>query len=119
MNLFFQYSIVSLIIGQNIMKPTWSTLTYWVFSNITKSTTRVVMVWEISTWQTTKQTKIIKDCELELMPNSMLVWGVVQFLILKGIEPSVLVPTFVFGCLNMHCDIKKAYGYLVTKRLYN
>jgi hypothetical protein len=48
-----------------------------------------------------------------------LVWGVVQFLILKGIEPSVLVPTFVFGCLNMHCDIKKAYGYLVTKRLYN
>jgi hypothetical protein len=40
-------------------------------------------------------------------------------LVLKGIEPSNLVSTFVFGCLNMQCDIKKIYGYLVTKRLYN
>jgi hypothetical protein len=51
------------------------------------------------------------------MPNSMLVPGVVQFLVLKGIEPYVLVSTFVFGCLNLQCDTKKNFWLSCSQKI--
>jgi hypothetical protein len=45
----------SYIVRLNIMKPPWCTPTHWKLSNITKSTIKGNMFWEISTWQTNKQ----------------------------------------------------------------
>jgi hypothetical protein len=62
-----------LIVGQNIMKPTWHTHTHQELSNGTKSVTKGTMVWEISTWQTNKTNKqpsfIDLDVFISLLDN--------------------------------------------------
>jgi hypothetical protein len=47
------------IVGQNIMKPTQCTSIHQRFSNDIKSATKGIVFWEVSTWQSNKQTKLL------------------------------------------------------------